>query len=197
MPNAPFLAPERDPTFKLGRAKSAGTTYLSIPGIYVGAGGQTFNPPANQDNYAPWFTSTPIVIDQLVIEISSLVAGNIRFGFYAADTDWQPIGAPLADSGSITSSAAVLTYTPGTPIILSRGRYLSVMNQSSQSSLRTARGAIIGSSFDPSLGASPTLREMFVGRAFAAFPTPGTAWTTSTGISQGVEHYVYYRITKP
>lgn len=201
MPNAPFLAPERDSAYKLGRAKQGATTYYGIPGqgfSTITTGGVANGP--DTDYYQPFVVQTPVVIDQLAVEVATLASGkNIRFGLYTATTDWQPTGGPLADSGDVSvTTTGAKTYTPATPIYLPRGRYLSVHNNNDDgfllamrvfrsphfASLPTALGANMHASF-------------FIGRAYAAFPSPGTAWTSVTTGSAGREHVVVFRMSGP
>jgi hypothetical protein len=201
MPNAPFLAPERDQSFKLGRAKAGGTPRFSLPG-FLSTGTATLILNADQDRYCPAFFQTPAVVDQLAIEVTTNTASTVRIGIYAADTDLQPIGAPIMDSGTIDcSTTGVKTYTPGTPVYIPRGRYLSVLNSSATPpSVRMWRGHLVGSSsLLVALGASPYGEQWSVARTYAAFPTPGTAWTADTGVtgSSGVAAIVVWRISGP
>jgi hypothetical protein len=193
--SAPFLAPHRDAVYKTGRAKRSGVTYYNIPGVSMGwATALTFT--NNVDYYTPWVARTPLVIDRLATEITtSPGASNIRLGFYAADTDWQPIGAPLADSGSLDSSTTgVKTYTPGTPIFVPPGRYVSVSNFEVAG---TAVRALVGSLDTPissSMGSNIFVRGMKVTRTYAAFPTPGTVWDGNDVSVEPVHHVVVYRV---
>jgi hypothetical protein len=155
---------------------------------------------ANFDIYVPFFTSTPIVVGLLSAEVTTLdSAKNFRMGFYAADTDWQPIGAPLADSGDIsTTTTGVKTYTPGTPILLSPGRYVSVVNtDTATAAFRVGRGHLPGSAMQPAMGTSLFAQQFNVSRTHAAFPTPGTAWTASSVGTVPHFHVVFYQVSAP
>lgn len=200
-PVSPFIAPERDSSFKRGRPKNSdGTVYYCIPGCNAATSSSSALA-ANLDTYAPWFTDTPIVIDQLAFEVSTLDSGkNIRVGFYAADADWQPVGAPLADSGDIsTTTTGMKTYTPGTPIYVPRGRYLSVYN--SDTSVAATRVMKCGGPMvfiDTTIGTTPYIGEVTNSRAYGAFPTPGGTWETMGFKSTTPwEHVVVYRISQP
>ena len=195
-PSAPFLVPERDASSKIGRAKGGGTTYLTVPGNSISSI-TTLSHTLNTDWYSPFFTPTPLIIDQLVCEVTTGASGNLRMGLYKADADWQPIGAPLADSGNIAITVAVKTYTPGTPLYLPRGRYLGVVNLDTTSTLRAPRTDIV-TLLTPSLGSSGAISSLSVGRTYAAFPTPGTAWTTTaTGAAPGILTPIAYRVSTP
>jgi hypothetical protein len=103
----------------------------------------------------------------------------------------------LVDSGNISTSATgVKTYTPGTPLYLARGRYLTAFNNDTGSvNWRFFVGGSVG--MDPVLGAGPYLAALRVTRAYAAFPSPGTAWDTVIGETLGMRQYVVLRITAP
>lgn len=151
----------------------------------------------NRDYYEPFSTPVPIVIDQLAAEVTTGAAGNIRIGIYRSDRDFQPLGAPLADSGDLSAAAgAVKTYTPGTPITLQAGRYLGVLNLSVAAiGMRTYRcnpAATLST-----MGANP-INLLHVARTYAAFPTPGTLWdTTDASVNGTMQHTIVYRVLRP
>lgn len=200
MPTAPFIAPERDESHVLGRPKQGSTAYYSIPGV-IGVNDQsTTAVTSGTDTYWPMYVRTPIVVDQLAFEVTTLAAGqNARVGLYRADRDWQPISAPLADSGSISlATTGVKTYTPGTAIFLQRGRYLSVINYDGGSpAFRGAPGAVEFFANDTLGAGSLYLRNYTVTRAYAAFPTPGTAWTTITNGASPSLYMIWLRVSVP
>jgi hypothetical protein len=201
--SSPFLVPERDRAFRRGRPKSA-TNYYTIPGaVAVSAavqGGVTSN---NYDHYAPFYVDAPITVDQLAAEVTTNTSGkNMRIGIYAADTDWQPIGAPLADSGDLSiATTGVKTYTPGTPITLPRGRYLTVQNNDDNTfnvSLQNWPSYVPGTTSWGTSLSTIYCRGWVVPRTYAAFPTPGLAWTTATTTGQpGMYVQVVLRVTAP
>jgi hypothetical protein len=198
-PTAPFLAPERDERFKLGRAKQGSTAYYTIPGWGGSTPGTAGAPAINTDTYKPFVVQSPLVVDQMAFEVTTLQSGNARVGIYRADANLQPVGGPLADSGDIsTNTTGVKTYTPGTPIYLARGRYLTVFNVSVAGVLcRSFRGIISDQAADSILGASLIVDNMTVGRSYAAFPTPGTAWTAITGSATATIMWVFLRVLTP
>jgi hypothetical protein len=180
----------------IGRAKGGGTTYYTVPGCTL-ATVATRGMTANEDAYAPWLTPTPIVIDQLAAEVTVAAGTNFRIGFYAATTDWQPTGAPLADSGNLdASTTGIKTYTPGTPISVPAGRYVSIVNCDGAPSLRAYRGNP-NTGLDTALGATSIIVAQRVARTYGAFPTPGTAWTAIDVSSGGISHLVVYRVSTP
>lgn len=198
MPNAPLLAPDRDTAWPVGRAKGGGTNYYEIPGVVV-VGTITFAMSLNTDYLFPFWAASPLLIDQVAFEVTSAVAStNVRGAVYKADRDHQPVGAPLLDTGDISSAATgVNTYTPGTAVFLPRGRYLSVINSDGGPTLRAYRGSAGASYLDTGLS-NTTLSNYQVGRSHAAFPTPGTAWTSATTLtSSGFFHPLVFRVSGP
>jgi hypothetical protein len=183
-----------------GRPQPAGGGYFNIPGSVPGANQTSTFFGIDTDWYAPWYTPTQITIDQLAFEVTIAGAGGsvVRIGFYAADTNWQPTGAPLADSGDInTQSTGVKTYTPGSAIVVPAGRYLSVYNSGVSDPQVTAFRSMVPGAW--SINASlRSQRNWRVTRAHAAFPNPGTAWDTVTQDDGGTTYaQVAYRISVP
>lgn len=194
----PFLAPERDSETRVGRAKHSGTTHYTIPGRQ-GIVNATSALLQGRDYYVPFYLQSPAVIDQIACEVTTGASGNLRMGLYRANTDWQPVGAPLLDSGDIAITVAVKTYTPSTPLYLRRGRLLGVVNMDTASTLKSIRcGDPSGTTIIAAIGASPFLEYAYVSRTYAAFPTPGTAWdTTVAGSSSPFQHFLFLRLTAP
>ena len=199
---APFVSPARDDGARPGRAKNAsGTVYYCIPGVATtDAMGSQFITVIDFDYYSSFYVATPIVVDQLAFEVAVAEASkNARCGFYRADLDWQPIGAPLADSGDISlGTTGTKTYTPGTPIYLARGRYVSVFaSQGTTAAIRVVKGAPLGAAIDTPL-INSFVRRMANSRSYAAFPTPGGTWETLTGSNvTPFENLVVYRVSAP
>jgi hypothetical protein len=189
----------RDQYLRLGRWKGGGVTYYTIPGVAI-TGVGTINTTGNVDEFAAWYTPVPIVIDQLAFEVTTPAAQTMRVGFYAATVDWAPTGAPFVDSGAIdVSGSGVKTYTPGTPLYVPPGRYVSVHNKSAAGTLvtRSFIASQLNVALDSALGTAPILSRMQFGRSYAAFTTPGTAFDSSNGFSTGAAHTVVYRVTAP
>jgi hypothetical protein len=149
------------------------------------------------DWYTPVFLYSSMLFDQAAVEVSTGDSGtNMRFGMYRASRLWQPQGAPVFDSGDISLTATgVKTYTPGSPILVRPGRYLTVLNSnSSAAALRAYLGVpFTGQVFDTGLGSSGFITGFTVSRAFAAFPTPGTAWTAGTAANR-VSNMVVFKL---
>jgi hypothetical protein len=197
MSYSPFLAPGRDNAAKFGRLKSSTpTTYYSVPGTF-GVTGSTQSLSVNIDYFSYWYTNTPLVIDQLVVEVTTSTSGNFRMGLTAVDADLQPVGAPLADSGSIAlATPAVKTYTPGTPIYVPPGRYAGILAMDTAATFRTwAAGYPNGPSFTVAGGTNNMTIFNSKSRTYAAFPTPAATFADAdiqgTG---GSKHWVVYRV---
>lgn len=200
-PTAPFLAPERDEALKRGRPKAAGgTIYYTIPGLVASTITVPASLVADTDYYSPMYVETPILVDQIACEVTTAAAAGkvLRIGLYRADSDLQPTAGPLIDSGSIVCDfTGVMTYAPASPVFLPRGRYLSVYNSNGAPVLRQFRGFLPGSMLVTGLGGNAFVALMSVGRTYAAFPTPGTAWTTTTGGSTAFGSLVVVRVSSP
>jgi hypothetical protein len=200
MPGQSAFAPA--PLPKLGRMKGAGTTYYSQPGLFVYSSTAFLNLAGNKDHYWPILINSPIVVDQFAFEVSALVAGgNARVGLYVADTDWQPVGGPLADSGSISiASTGVKTYTPATAISLSAGRYVLSYCQDDATftaALRSLSSSSVVGPVRDVFSSSPFVQYLTVARTYAAFPTPGTPWDAPVFGSTGFICPVAFRISQP
>lgn len=202
-PIAPFLAPDRDEAAKVGRAKGASITFVGLPGVVPSSTvSTTWGPGLNTDSYSEFFVQSPVIVDQLLAQVTTnLAATNFRMGIYRASRDYQPQGAPLVDSGDVSAATTgIKTYTPGTPVYLARGRYLTVHNCDSNT-LRfaaiTANLATAGAWADETSIQLMRL-YMYVLRTYAAFPTPGTAWDTVAGSSGSGRGYpIWLRVSKP
>jgi len=192
---APFLAPERDDAYRRARGKtSGGTTYYFVPNAHFVAQ-PTTTIVADFDQYMPWYVDTPIVIDQLAFEVTT-AGTNTRAGIYAADRDLQPTRL-LLDSGSIgVGTTGVKTFTFGSPLSLPRGRYLTAMNADATGvGVRSYRaGCPSQQGLNP--GATFTYGILYtVGRSYAAFPDPGTAWTAANTSSTPQMNVCVFRVT--
>jgi len=202
-PTAPFLAPERDPTFKRGRYKpSGGTNDYTVPGVPIFQMNSLHTLVASTDYYCGFFCDTPLICDQMAIEVTTLAAGaNARLGIYPADTDMQPAAgaAPLTDSGNISvASTGVKTWTPAAPLYLPRGRYLMVITSDGAPVIRAATAAWLNSTINTALGTTPLDVRCQVARAYAAFPTPGTPWTSfAATIANNISTFIFLRISSP
>jgi len=192
----PILIPTRSRA-GIGRGKSSGgTLQYCLPGCVI-IGTSTFVLTASNDYYAPFFLETPIEVDQIGFNLTvGAASSNIRMGLYACDEYWQPIGPPLADSGNLdASTTGTKTYAPSVPIFLPPGRYLTVLNASASVTVRHYRGLVPGSPTSHGNLSSGELIAGFIGRSYAAFPTPGTRWDSEVlSATPGWRHPILLRI---
>ena len=76
-------------------------------------------PAANRAIYTPFVVDQAVTVTALLFEIVAVGVGNAEIGIYNAAGAKQG-----TSSGAISTNAVgIKTYTPGTPIALSRGRY--------------------------------------------------------------------------
>jgi hypothetical protein len=88
---------------KTGLAKiSGGATEWGIPGASFSAVGTTVLT-INEVRYTPFTVRYPVVLTAQQFEVTAAPASNanVAIGIYAADSEVQPTGAPLYDSGSV------------------------------------------------------------------------------------------------
>jgi len=195
MPTSPFLAPHRDDTAYTGWVTFGGTVQLDLPGVLWSNTVSASAHSANIDRYAPFIVEAPRRFDRLYAEVTSAATGGntMRLGIFRAGRAWQPSGGPLVDSGTIASdSTGVKTYTPSSPFILQPGRYMTVVNASALVTLRAYRGACLdGVPIDPLITSGGYNTDWQVSRTYAAFPTPGTAWTGANA-GTGLTNYCVF-----
>jgi hypothetical protein len=145
--------------------------------------------------YAPFEVTAPITLDAMAFNLNAAPAagGNVRMGVYAADSNLQPTGAPLFDSGdvAITTGTTGVVLKQGTPATLQPGVYLSAFNTGTAVTLRTAVGGV--ATINTAMGASMFVHTLTATQTTGAFPTPGTAWTTKGASGTGTLHPVVMR----
>lgn len=177
-----------------GRAKAGATTYYTIPGVdHFDVTSMTLT--ANRLYYVPFLVMSKITLDRLATEVVAAAGTNHRVGIYLADGDWQPSGAPLVDSGNL-SSAGVGVKTAAISVTLNPGRYLFALVADGAVQLRCLRGGASLFGFSTALGATPFNTELYVAFAYAALPT-GTAWTTVTNANTPGKYPVFARVLDP
>lgn len=179
------------------RNSTASTVYYCIPGVFL-TSQTTITVTAGRDNMFPFQVVATITVDQIAMSfgVASTLGGLIRMGLYKADTDWQP-AALVTDSGDLSASSAGLhTFTPTTPLVLPPGRYLTVFNPNN--STMQLEAAIVSSPMQPisdALGTTIFISALQVVRAYAAFPDPGTKWTSGVAQALPFFHPVWLRVS--
>jgi hypothetical protein len=156
----------------------------------------TFSASANTVYYAPFEVTAPLTVDAMAysIGVAQAAGGNVRMGIYAADSNLQPTGAPLFDSGDapFTTSTTGVTLKQGTAVTLQPGVYLSAFNTSAAiTQVRSPVGGI--ATLNTTLAASMFTHTLSVAQTQGAFPSPGTAWTTRGTSGTGTVHLAVMR----
>jgi hypothetical protein len=150
---------------------------------------------ANTVFYQPFVVSAPITVDATNFAVSTgpASAANVRTGVYLADSNLQPSGAPLIDSGNVAVGTSVTgTFlNQFTPVTLQPGVYLTAINTSVNLTCRVQRGGPTGTNVGN--GTSSLISLLPVSQTQGAFPNPGTAWTTPTYAATGPNHVLFLR----
>lgn len=184
------------PYTKNGIAKiSGGLQQFAIPSrtIITSESVTTLN--VNEARYIPMYLDYAITISALQFEVTTTPVSNAnaRVGIYLADTNLQPSGAPIYDSGNIAvangfTGAKTLT---GLAIAVPQAVCLTVINIDTAMGVRTFISGT--TSILAGAGANGLNQRFTVAQTFGAFPTPGTAWTTISSGTGGFQHIVSYQ----
>jgi hypothetical protein len=167
-----------------GHIHGAGAAWWYVPGNQpMGATTKALNTP--YQSYYPWYVDVAYLIDQVAIEVTTAGAGAlVRAGLYNADTNWQPTTL-LVDFGTFdASTTGVKIITLGTPLTLAPGRYVAVLHDNVNVTLRniqTAGATIHGAGIGTSIGANPLAFEWYRGPiTVGPLPATGLPWNTVT-----------------
>jgi hypothetical protein len=179
-----------------GRAVAGSTIQLIIPGVELSAvssRGLT----VNRIYYMPWFVSTPISIDQLVVEVTvaSAAATVTRVALYNADTAWQPTSRVI-DAGTVDSTTTGVK-TISVSLALPVGRYLAAVISDGVPTLRVARGGTRYVGINAAIGASALIQQLTATGSGNALPDPGTVWNTASGGTNPMDQMVFARVSTP
>jgi len=162
-----------------------------VPNAQFGtAGTQSLN--GNQTYYEPFEVTAPITVDMYAFEITSTTTSTVRTAIYAADSNAQPTGSPVGDSGAITVGATAAAYTKQiTAVTLQPGMYVKAVNSTAAITFRTQRGGVTYGSAGVT---SNPVRSLFrvASTMTAAYSTP-LAWNASTGSNVGPVHALMLR----
>lgn len=159
-----------------GRGYYGTTSLIGVPGVRFASVG-TLTATYNRIFYISFMVTTPITVNQVIIEVTTPAAAGkkCRIGIYAADKNWQPLARKVASAQIAIDTAAVVT-TDVTATVLTPGRYLIAFTGEATAIFRSARGADKYIQLDPVFGASAIVTDIFVAATYAALPDPGTAW---------------------
>lgn len=158
-------------------------------------GTTSVNVGADSIYYSPMLITEPVSIDMVAFDITSTPAAarNQRFAIFAVDSNMQPTGSALLDTGSI-SVDAIASYSKliSPAVTLQPGLYLVAWNRSGTTQIRTYRTPGYGSSFFA--GANPILlRTIATGSPYANFPSVLTPWNSYNNSTTGNEHPCRFR----
>jgi hypothetical protein len=181
-----------------GRTKSTTVTTVTPGAPAMSAATATFG--NNNLYYERFVVPTTIVIDQWLAEVvTPASAGNkMRWAIYAADTDWQPTGAPVLASAEAAIDSATVVSESIADLTLQPGRYLKRVHCQATVSLRVYRCFPVGGGIDPSLGSSPFVVQFRKSLVYGAAETPGTPWDVlGTGATAGEQQALLLRVKTP
>jgi hypothetical protein len=150
---------------------------------------------ANTINYS-WFTvSKACTVDLAQFEVTTGPASNadVYVGVYAADDNFNPIGAPIFDTGAIAvnTSATGVFRRQFAPVTLQPGAYVTAILPSVVMSVRRANGGI--TYVAGGMGANPTPVWSLAGLTAGALPTTGPEATVFAGGGQIQSQLVFLR----
>ena len=181
-----------------GHVHGLGAAWWYIPGN-IPTAASTKSLTANYLWFYPWIPSNPYTINELGIEVTTLVAGgSIRAGLYNADTNWMP--TTLVRDFGVFSSASIGVKTLSTAALtIAPGRYMACLVASATAVIRVAKTLIVpqGMGLGTALGANLLTFEFFAPFTYAVLPGSGPAWAS---ISYGVDTYLsglFVRATAP
>jgi hypothetical protein len=169
-----------------GRSKGGGTTFLSTPGFGVSSLSTVALSSGFRYFYRLWFEA-PMMVDQLVFEVTTAGAGVARVGLLTADFDWQP-SSVLVDSGDIdVSTVGVKTYTLPAPVAVPVGRVLAAIHPNVGVTIREASGGFISTDYATTLGTNAVVARRNLVAAYGPLDTtPWTVGQASTAERAGV-----------
>jgi hypothetical protein len=149
---------------------------------------------AGSDRYQRFVVTKPIVVDMVLIEVTTAPASaaTVYFGLYAADTNYQPTGNVLLATDLAVASGATGMFTKQfTSVTLQAGTYLLATNPSVTMTVRT----IVNGDVAISLGTSVfnIINTLSRSRTAATFGNNPNAWNT-TGISTTVGSINYAQL---
>lgn len=186
----PLYRPSLNTSF--GRlVAGGGTVHGLVPGAaFIGTAG-TRTLTANRAYYEQWIVETETTIDQVYIEVTTLInPSSIGIAIYNATSDGQPSSLVL-DCGTVdSSSTGVKSITLGSPLVLPIGRYMVAFGSAAAPAVRVYRAA--QPHLQLAMGATPVIQQLFVAGGYSgSWTNPGTAWTSIIGGSP--EHAVIAR----
>jgi hypothetical protein len=187
------------PAITRARYSPASTIFVGLPSLSGIISVGTIANIANSVRYTPLIVTSSVTLDQMWFEVTTAPASsaNFRGALYAADTDWQPTGAPLFDQAVAVASGFTGVKTAAlSSVAVPVGRYLIAYNMDQAMTHRRFTAPMYH--VDPAGGASPGAVQYVAAQTYGAMPNPGTAFTGGGGASNtGYSHVVLLRWTTP
>ena len=149
----------------------------------------------NEMRYVPVIVPYAVTLSAWELEVTTAPGSNanLRIGIYAADSNMQPTGAPLYDSGSVAVASGFtgLKSASGLSVTLSPGVYLICANVDTSMGVRTfiSGSPMIGAS----LGATPMIQRLTATQTYGVLPNPGTAWTATNASASGLQNFAVWQ----
>jgi hypothetical protein len=182
---------------------TGGTRLFGIPGqSLLVAGTQGYTGARPTADYGPFYAPFTIEISELAYQITAIGAGTadvtLEVSIYSADVDWQPTGSRSLLS-TIDHSATGVTVVTGLSEVLTPGRYLTEVLQTSSDRSATMRsiGVDVAGFAAYDLAASPQNSGRRIRKTSA---TTGDGWADSVPADTnngGVSHQVFYKWSLP
>ena len=148
---------------------------------------------SGNDRYQRFVVTKPIVVDMVLIEVTTAPASaaTVYFGLYAADNNFQPTGnVLLATDLAVASGATGMFAKQFTSVTLQVGTYLLATNPSVTMTVRTLINgdATIGAGAGSAILAA--INTISRSRTAATFGNNPNEWNTA-GISNAVGSFNY------
>jgi hypothetical protein len=183
--------------FNEGSSNGAPVTITStrysygVPNAQMATTG-TFAMTANQTYYEPFEVTAPITVDMYAFQVTSTTASTVRTAIYAADSNAQPTGSALGDSGAITVSATAAAYTKQiTAVTLQPGMYVKAVNSTAAITFQAQRGGV--SYGLAGVTSNPVRSSLRVINTMSAAYSTALPWNLSTGSNVGPIHTMFLR----
>lgn len=184
------------PSIADGRVKQGSTVHFDIPGVELSTV-STQALSANLIRYMIIRVVTPIVIDQLICEVTSQGTSGqtARMAIYNCDGDQQPTSL-IVDGGTVAVDTQGVK-TASVSVALSAAHYLMAINTDSSATFRIARGGSRFAGFINTLGSTPFLQELRASFTYGAFPAAGVAHTANNNNSTPPNYFMWLRVSMP
>lgn len=137
---------------------------------------------ANRTNYTGFTIRKPITLKHMAFEVTAAPASTatMRLAIYKADSQAQPTGTKIIDSGAVTvaTTGAAIYRVRVTPTVLQPGNYLLAINSNVIFTVRLFLSNPLGCA--PNTMGANLVNTLFVAQTLSggAFPDTGLNWNT-------------------